>query len=133
VIANRLDLRHGVHFHLTSRLTVLGSDDDVPKVRWPRLCRLVETDATFYSLEPRTIADHRGGGASRRITRPIEPGRDMIVEATLATRRARIRHAVKPAASSGPSSSAPPAVWVDDAATPSGCTRGGRTSTGVIP
>jgi isorenieratene synthase len=106
IIANRLDPWHGVHFHpyAFASLTVLELDDDVLKVRVAK--RLIgnvvaETDATFHSPEPRTIVmtivdgEGRGSTVETHAT-PIEPGRTMVVEATLATsERPGFRHAKK--------------------------------------
>jgi isorenieratene synthase len=106
IIANRLDPWHGVHFHpyAFATLTVLDLDDDFLKVRVAK--RLVgnivaETDAIFHSPEPRTIVmtivegEGKGSVVETHAT-PIEPGRSMVVEATLATsKRPGFRHARK--------------------------------------
>jgi isorenieratene synthase len=128
VIANRLDPWHGVHFHPYSfaSLTVLGSDDDVLKVRVAkrlvgRLC--AETDATFHSPEPRTIVmtivegEGKGSVVETHAT-PIEPGRTAVVEATLATSdRKGFRHAVKLGRLIRPFiERSARRLWVDDAA-----------------
>jgi isorenieratene synthase len=128
VIANRLDPWHGAHFHPYSfaALTVLGSDDDVLKVRVAkrlvgRLC--AETDATFHSPEPRTIVmtivegEGKGSVVETHAT-PIEPGRTAVVEATLATSdRKGFRHAVKLGRLIRPFiERSARRLWVDDAA-----------------
>jgi isorenieratene synthase len=128
VIANRLDPWHGAHFHPYSfaALTVIGSDDDVLKVRVAkrlvgRLC--VETDATFHSPEPRTIVmtivegEGKGSVVETHAT-PIEPGRTAIVEATLATsEREGFRHAMKLNRLIRPFiEGSARRLWVDDAA-----------------
>jgi isorenieratene synthase len=106
IIANRLDPWHGVHFHpyAFATLTVLDLSDDVLKVRVAK--RLIgavvaETDATFHSPEPRSIVmtivegEGRGSVVETHAT-PIEPGRTVVVEATLATSdRPGFRHARK--------------------------------------
>jgi isorenieratene synthase len=106
VIANRLDPWHGVHFHPYSfaELSVLDRDEDVITVRVAkrilgRIC--VETDATFYSPEPRSIvmeivAGEGKGSVVETHATPIEPGRTAIVEATFATsERKGFRQAMK--------------------------------------
>ena len=128
VIANRLDPWHGAHFHPYSfaALTVLGSDDDVLKVRVAkrlvgRLC--AETDATFHSPEPRTIVmtivegEGKGSVVETHAT-PIEPGRTAVVEATLATsEREGFRHAVRLRRLVRPLiERSARRLWVDDAA-----------------
>jgi isorenieratene synthase len=128
VIANRLDPWHGVHLHPYSfaALSVLGTDDDVLKVRVAkrlvgRLC--AETDATFHSPEPRTIVmtivegEGKGSVVETHAT-PIEPGRTAIVEATLATseregfrQAVRLRRFIRPFIERSARR-----LWVDDAA-----------------
>ncbi len=106
IIANRLDPWHGVHFHpyAFASLTVLDLNDDMVKVRVAK--RLIgnlvaETDAVFHSPEPRSIVmtiiegDGKGSVVETHAT-PIEPGRTLVVEATLATSdRPGFRHARK--------------------------------------
>jgi isorenieratene synthase len=128
VIANRLDPWHGVHFHPYSfaSLTVLDLDDDVVKVRVAKrlIGRLVvETDATFHSPEPRsivmTIVDGEGkGSVVETHATPIEAGRTVVVEATLATSdRAGFRHARKLQRFIRPLiERSAHRLWVDDAA-----------------
>jgi hypothetical protein len=95
IIANRLDPWHGVHFHPYSFVTlkVLALDDDSITVRVGKrlVGRLVaETDAIFFSPEPRsivmTILEGEGeGSVVETHAAPIDAGRTAIVEATLAT------------------------------------------------
>lgn len=106
IIANRLDPWHGAHFHPYSfaSLKVIDSSEDLLKVRVAkrlvgRLC--VETDATFHSPEPRSIAmtivegEGKGSVVETHAT-PVEPGRTAVVEATLATSdRPGFQHALK--------------------------------------
>lgn len=95
VVANRLDPWHGVHYHPHSfaRLDVLAIDDDVLTLRVAYrvagpLC--VEVDATFHSPTRRSIVmtivggDGVGSVVETHAT-PIEPGRCVVTEATLAT------------------------------------------------
>ena len=128
IIANRLDPWHGVHFHpyAFATLTVLDLDDDVLKVRVAK--RLVgrvvaETDATFHSPEPRsivmTIIEGEGeGSVVETHATPIEPGRTMVVEATLATsNRPGFQHARKLQRLIRPFiERSAHRLWVDDAA-----------------
>ena len=128
IIANRLDPWHGVHFHpyAFATLTVLDLDDDVLKVRVAKrlVGRMVaETDATFHSPEPRaivmTIVDGEGkGSVVETHATPIEPGRTMVVEATLATSdRPGFRHARKLQRFIRPFiERSARRLWVDDAA-----------------
>jgi phenylpropionate dioxygenase-like ring-hydroxylating dioxygenase large terminal subunit len=106
IIANRLDPWHGVHFHPYSfaGLKVLAIDDDSITVRVAKrmVGRLVvETDAIFFSPEPRsivmTILEGEGkGSVVETHAAPIEAGRTAIVEATLATSdREGFRHSLK--------------------------------------
>jgi isorenieratene synthase len=128
IIANRLDPWHGVHFHpyAFATLTVLDLDDDVLKVRVAK--RLVgrvvaETDATFHSPEPRSIVmtivegEGRGSVVETHAT-PIEPGRTLVIEATLATSdRPGFRHARKLQRFIRPFiERSARRLWVDDAA-----------------
>jgi hypothetical protein len=128
IIANRLDPWHGVHFHPYSfaSLTVLDLDDDSVKVRVAKrlIGRVVaETDATFHSPEPRSIVmtilegEGRGSVVETHAT-PIEPGRTLVVEATLATSdRAGFRHAKKLQPLIRPFiERSARRLWVDDAA-----------------
>jgi isorenieratene synthase len=128
IIANRLDPWHGVHFHpyAFATLTVLDLDDDVLKVRVAKrlIGRVVaETDATFHSPEPRSIVmtivegEGRGSVVETHAT-PIEPGRTMVVEATLATSdRPGFRHARKLQRFIRPFiERSARRLWVDDAA-----------------
>jgi hypothetical protein len=128
IIANRLDPWHGVHFHpyAFATLTVLGRDDDVLKVRVAK--RLIgavvaETDATFHSPEPRsivmTIVEGEGkGSVVETHATPVEPGRTVVVEATLATSHRRgFRHATKLRRFIRPFiERSARRLWVDDAA-----------------
>ena len=95
IVANRLDPWHGVHYHPHSfaRLNVLSVDDDVLTLRVAYrvagpLC--VEVDATFHSPTRRSIVmtivggDGVGSVVETHAT-PIEPGRCIVTEATLAT------------------------------------------------
>jgi hypothetical protein len=94
VIANRLDPWHGVHFHPHSfgRLSVIDQQDDAITVRVVyRIAGRVgiEVDARFHCPDPRTIAmtivDGEGAGSVVEThATPIEPGRSVILEATLA-------------------------------------------------
>ena len=106
VIANRLDPWHGVHYHPYSfaGLKVLALDDDSITVRVAKrlVGRLVvETDAVFFSPEPRsivmTILEGEGeGSVVETHVAPIDPGHTAIVEATLATSdRDGFQHALK--------------------------------------
>jgi hypothetical protein len=106
IVANRLDPWHGVHFHPYSfaGLKVLALDDDSITVRVAKrlVGRLVvETDAIFFSPEPRsivmTILEGEGAGSVVEThAAPIDAGRTAIVEATLATSdREGFRHALK--------------------------------------
>jgi isorenieratene synthase len=128
IIANRLDPWHGVHFHpyAFASLTVLDLDDEMVKVRVAkrligRLC--VETDAIFHSPEPRTIVmtivegEGKGSVVETHAT-PIEPGRTVVVEATLATSdRQGFRHARKIQGLIQPFiERSARRLWVDDAA-----------------
>lgn len=128
IIANRLDPWHGVHFHpyAFASLSVLELVDDFVKVRVAkrligRLC--AETDATFYSPEPRTIVmtivegEGKGSVVETHAT-PIEPGRTVVIEATLATSdRQGFRHARKLLPLIRPFiERSARRLWVDDAA-----------------
>ncbi|MGI9308342.1 MAG: DUF5914 domain-containing protein [Gammaproteobacteria bacterium] len=106
VVANRLDPWHGVHFHPYSfaSLKLLALDDDSITVRVAKriVGRLaVETDAVFFSPEPRsivmTIIEGEGkGSVVETHASPIDEGRTAIVEATLATSdRNGFQHALK--------------------------------------
>ena len=128
VIANRLDPWHGVHYHPYSfaLLSVVDADEDSITVRVAKrilgpIC--VETDATFYSNEPRTIVmvivegEGKGSVVETHAT-PIEPGRTAIVEATLATSdrkgfryAMRLRHLIRPFIERSARR-----LWIDDAA-----------------
>jgi isorenieratene synthase len=128
VIANRLDPWHGAHFHPYSfaELKVIDRDDDMLKARVSkrligRIC--VETDAIFYSPEPRTIVmtivegEGKGSVVETHAT-PIEAGRTAIIEATLATsgrkgfRRAmKLQRFIRPFIERSARR-----LWVDDAA-----------------
>jgi len=128
IIANRLDPWHGVHFHpyAFATLTVLDLDDDVLTVRVAKklVGRVVaETDATFHSPEPRsivmTIIEGEGkGSVVETHATPIEPGRTLVVEATLATSdRPGFRHAKKLQRFIRPFiERSARRLWVDDAA-----------------
>ena len=106
IVANRLDPWHGVHFHPYScaSLKVLEQTDDSITVRVAKrlVGRLVvETDAIFFSPEPRsivmTILEGEGrGSVVETHASPVELGRTAIVEATLATSdREGFRYALK--------------------------------------
>lgn len=106
VIANRLDPWHGTHFHPYSfaSLKVLALDDDAITVRVAKRLigkLVVETDAIFFSPEPRsivmTIIEGEGkGSVVETHASPIEPGLTAIVESTLATSdREGFKHALK--------------------------------------
>jgi len=106
IVANRLDPWHGVHFHPYSfaSLKVLALEEDSITVRVAKrlLGKLVvETDAIFFSPEPRsivmTILEGEGkGSVVETHAAPIDEGRTAIVEATLATSdREGFRHALK--------------------------------------
>ncbi len=106
VVANRLDPWHGTHFHPYSfaSLKVLALDDDSITVRvGKRLIGklVVETDAVFFSPEPHSIVMTIIEGEGRDSVvethaAPMEDGRTMIVEATLATSdREGFQHALK--------------------------------------
>ena len=128
IIANRLDPWHGVHFHpyAFASLKVLDLNDDVLKVRVAKrlIGRMVaETDATFHSPEPRsivmTIVEGEGkGSVVETHATPIEPGRTVVVEATLATSdRPGFRHALKLQRFIRPFiERSARRLWVDDAA-----------------
>lgn len=128
VIANRLDPWHGTHLHHHSfaRLRVVGSDDDVLRLRVAfrvvgRLC--VEVDCTFHSPEPRTIVmtvvDGEGvGSVVETHATPIAPGLTRVVEATLAAsprpgfaRALRLGWLIRPLLAR-----AAERLWIDDAA-----------------
>lgn len=108
VIANRLDPWHGTHFHPHSfgRLRVIAQDDDAITVRvvfnvvngrlpgsagGRLLGRLgVEVDARFHCPDPRTIvmtivAGEGVGSVVETHATPVDSGRTVITEATLAT------------------------------------------------
>jgi hypothetical protein len=106
IIANRLDPWHGTHFHPYSfaSLKVLALEEDSITVRVAKrlLGKLVvETDAIFFSPEPRsivmTILEGEGkGSVVETHAAPIDEGRTAIVEATLATSdREGFQHALK--------------------------------------
>ena len=95
VLANRLDPWHGVHFHPHSflRLSVLSQDLEQITVRvvYRVLGPLgMEVDARFTCPDPRTIvmtivAGEGVGSVVETHATPIDAGRTLIVEATLAT------------------------------------------------
>lgn len=95
VVANRLDPWHGAHFHPHSfaRLKVLDQQDGAITVRVVfRIFRTIgmEVDARFHCPEPRTIVMTIVGGEGvgsvvETHATPLEPGRTMVTEATLAT------------------------------------------------
>ncbi len=95
VIANRLDPWHGAHFHPHSfaRLKVIGQEDDAITVRVVfRIFRRIgmEVDARFHCPEPRTIVMTIVGGEGvgsvvETHATPLDPGRTLVCEATLAT------------------------------------------------
>lgn len=106
IIANRMDPWHGTHFHPYSfaGLKVLALEEDSITVRVAKriVGRLVvETDAIFFSPQPRsivmTILEGEGkGSVVETHAAPIEDGRTAIVEATLATsEREGFQHALK--------------------------------------
>jgi hypothetical protein len=106
VIANRLDPWHGTHFHPYSfaSLKVLALDEDSITVRVAKRLigkLVVETDAVFFSPEPRsivmTIIEGEGkGSVVETHAAPIDAGHTAIVEATLATSdREGFQHALK--------------------------------------
>jgi len=106
VIANRLDPWHGTHFHPYSfaSLKVMDLDEDSITVRVAKRLigkLVVETDAKFFSPEPRsivmTILEGEGqGSVVETHAAPIEDGRTAIVETTLATSgREGFKHALK--------------------------------------
>jgi isorenieratene synthase len=128
VIANRLDPWHGVHFHPYSfaSLKLLAADEDALTVRVAKriVGRVaVETDAVFFSPEPRsivmTIIEGEGkGSVVETHASPIDPGRSAIVEATLATSdRTGFQHALKVKRFVRPFiERSARRLWVDDAA-----------------
>lgn len=95
IIANRLDPWHGVHFHGHSfaRLRVLDVEGDVITLRVAYRVAgplVVEVDATFACPEPNTIVMTIIGGEGvgsvvETHATAIDPGRTMVIEATLAT------------------------------------------------
>jgi isorenieratene synthase len=95
VLANRLDPWHGVHFHAHSfaRLRILSIDEDrvALRVAYKVLGPVaVEVDCTFHCPEPRTIVMTITGGEGagsvvETHATPVDPGRTIILEATLAT------------------------------------------------
>ena len=95
VISNRLDPWHGAHYHPHSfaRLKVIDQPEDSITVRVVyRFFRNfgMEVDARFHCPEPRTIVMTIIGGEGvgslvETHATPIEPGRSMVTEATLAT------------------------------------------------
>ena len=95
IVANRLDPWHGVHFHPYSfaSLKVLEKTDDTITVRVAKRIFgrvVVETDAIFFSPEPRSIVMTILEGEGRDSVvethaAPIDAGRSAVVEATLAT------------------------------------------------
>ncbi len=128
VIANRLDPWHGVHFHphTFKRLRVIGIREDrlVVRVVYGLSDRLgIEVDATFHCPDPRTITmtivDGEGtGSVVETHATPVEPGRTVILEATLATSdRAGFRRALKAAGLIRPLIlKAQRRLWAEDAA-----------------
>ncbi len=94
VIANRLDPWHGVHFHPHSfgRLKAIARDETTITVRVIyRIAGVIgmEVDARFDCPDPRTIVMTivRGEGEGSVVethATPIEPGRSIVTEATLA-------------------------------------------------
>jgi hypothetical protein len=106
IVANRLDPWHGTHFHPYSfaSLKVLALEEDSITVRVAKRLigkLVVETDAIFFSPEPRsivmTILQGEGkGSVVETHAAPIDEGRTAIVEATLATSdREGFQHALK--------------------------------------
>jgi isorenieratene synthase len=128
VIANRLDPWHGVHFHPYSfaGLKVLALTEDSITVRVAKRIVgriVVETDAIFFSPEPRsivmTIIEGEGtGSVVETHAAPIDVGRTAIVEATLATSdRAGFQHVLKLQRLIGPLiERSARRLWVDDIA-----------------
>jgi len=128
VIANRLDPWHGVHFHPYSfaGLKVLALTEDSITVRVAKRIVgriVVETDAIFFSPEPRsivmTIIEGEGkGSVVETHAAPIDEGRTAIVEATLATSdRAGFQHVLKLQRLIGPLiERSARRLWVDDVA-----------------
>jgi len=128
VIANRLDPWHGVHYHphTFKRLRVIGIREDrlVVRVVYGLSDRLgIEVDATFHCPDPRTITmtivDGEGtGSVVETHATPVEPGRTVILEATLATSdRPGFRRALKAAGLIRPLIlKAQRRLWAEDAA-----------------
>jgi hypothetical protein len=128
VIANRLDPWHGVHFHPYSfaGLKVIAQDEDAITVRVAKRLvgnLVVETDAVFYSPEPRSIvmtiiAGEGKGSVVETHATPIDQGHTAIVEATLATSdREGFKHALKLQAVIRPFiERSARRLWVDDIA-----------------
>ena len=95
IIANRLDPWHGAHYHPHSfaRLKVIDQPDDSITVRVVfRIFRRIgmEVDARFHCPEPRTImmtivAGEGVGSVVETHATPLDPGRSLVTEATLAT------------------------------------------------
>lgn len=95
VIANRLDPWHGAHFHphAFARLNVIEQLEDSITVRVVyRIFKKIgmEVDARFHCPEPRTIVMTIIGGEGvgsvvETHATPVEPGRTVVTEATLAT------------------------------------------------
>lgn len=95
ILANRFDPWHGVHFHPHSfaSLRVLEATDDVMHLRVTyKVAPLLgmEVDATFHSPEPRTIvmtitSGEGVGSVVETHATPIESGRTVVIETTLAT------------------------------------------------
>jgi isorenieratene synthase len=95
VIANRLDVWHGTHYHPHSfaalRVTDETEDAIMLRVSYRVLGRVcVEVDARFDTPDPRTVvmtilAGEGEGSVVETHATPLAPGRTRIVEATLAT------------------------------------------------
>ena len=95
IIANRLDPWHGAHFHpyAFGRLRVVEQGNDAITVRvvYRVIGRYgIEVDARFHCVDPRTIVMTivRGEGEGSVVethATPVEPGRSVMVEATIAT------------------------------------------------
>jgi isorenieratene synthase len=128
VVANRLDPWHGVHFHPYSfaslKVLALGEDSITVRVAKRIVGRIVvETDAIFFSPEPRsivmTIIEGEGkGSVVETHAAPIDAGRTAIVEATLATSdREGFKHVLKLQPLIGPLiERSARRLWIDDIA-----------------
>ncbi len=128
VLANRMDPWHGVHFHPYSfaGLKVMALTEDSVTVRVAKRIIgrvVVETDAIFFSPEPRSIvmtiiAGEGKGSVVETHAAPIDAGRTAIVEATLATSdRAGFQHVLKLRRLIGPLiERSARRLWVDDIA-----------------